>query len=72
MMADDHATCTSCGDVLLPENARDGGAYGFGPLCPECYGLETALRDATRQGPPHGQADHLSRGSMRADHGRNA
>jgi hypothetical protein len=58
MMSDDHATCTSCGDVLLPEDARDGGAYGFGPLCPECYGLETALRDALRQGPLHGHADH--------------
>src|SRR5436309_16040738 len=44
MMTDDHATCTACGDGLLPEDARDGGAYGLGPLCPECYGLETALR----------------------------
>ena len=59
MMADDHATCTSCGDRLLSEDVRAGGAYGFGPLCPECYGLETALRDATLQRPPHGQADHL-------------
>jgi hypothetical protein len=35
MMADDHAACTSCGDVLLPEDTRDGGAYGLGLLCPE-------------------------------------
>ena len=59
MMAVDHATCTSCGGVLLPEDTRDGEAYGFGPLCPECHGLETALRDAMRQGPPQSQADHL-------------
>jgi len=56
MMADDHAACTACGDVLLPEDTRDGGAYGLGPLCPECYGLETALRDAREQGDAGGYA----------------
>jgi hypothetical protein len=68
-MADDHTTCTSCGDGLLPEDTRDGGVYGFGPLCPECYGLEIALRDATQQGAPRDPADHLECSSRCTDHG---